>query len=72
MIEDENQKLIDEITTLSKLSNHRLREQTLKLINIYSEQKKKNTKLQRIHSTFLKQVDKRTLAIYNEPLKLYQ
>lgn len=63
MNEDENQKLIDEIKTLSKLSNHRLREQTHKLIDLYDEQKKKNIKLQKNHSTFLKQVDKRTLAI---------
>jgi flagellar motor switch protein FliG len=58
MNEDENQKLIDEIKTLSKLSNHRLREQTHRLIDLYDEQKKKNAKLQKNHFTFLKQVDK--------------
>lgn len=63
MIEDENQKLIDEIIVLSKLSNHRLREQTHKLIELYEEQKKKNSKLQKNHSAFLKQVDKRTVVI---------
>ncbi|MDA3908783.1 MAG: HAMP domain-containing sensor histidine kinase [Sulfurimonas sp.] len=63
MNEDENQKLINEITVLSKLSNHKLREQTHKLIDLYNEQKKKNDKLQKNHSTFLKQVDKRTIIV---------
>jgi len=63
MIEDENQKLIDEIKILSKLSNHRLREQTHRLIDLYDEQKKKNIKLQKNHSAFLKQIDKRTVVI---------
>ncbi|EDZ63005.1 two-component sensor histidine kinase [Sulfurimonas gotlandica GD1] len=63
MNEDENQKLIDEIIVLSKLSNHRLREQTHHLIELYEEQKKKNSKLQKNHSAFLKQVDKRTVVI---------
>jgi len=63
MLKDENQKLIDEIITLSKLSNHRLREQTLKLIDIYNEQKKKTAKIVKNNSSFLKQVDKRKMNL---------
>ncbi len=69
MIEDENQKLIDEIILLSKLSSHRLREQTLKLIDIYYEQKKKTAKIVKNHNSFLKQVDKRTIAIHETSTK---
>ncbi|MFT7002782.1 MAG: signal transduction histidine kinase [Sulfurimonas sp.] len=61
MIEDK--KLIDEIILLSKLSSHRLREQTHKLIDLYSEQKKKQEKIVKNNSIFLKQIDKRTIAI---------
>ncbi|MEA2091440.1 MAG: HAMP domain-containing sensor histidine kinase [Campylobacterota bacterium] len=63
MLEDENQKLINEIIILSKLSNPKLREQILKLIEIYNEQKKKTAKIVKNNSSFLKQVDKRTQAI---------
>ncbi len=64
MIEDENKKLIDEIILLSKLSNHRLREQTNKLIDIYYQQQKKIVKILKNNSSFLKQVDKRTSIIH--------
>jgi signal transduction histidine kinase len=60
---DNDQKLIDEIITLSKLSNHRLREQTHKLIKCYEEQKIKNEKQLQNHKDFLKQIDKRTVAM---------
>ena len=60
---DDDQKLIDEIITLSKLSNHRLREQTHKLIELYQEQKLKNEKQLQNHKYFLKQIDKRTVAM---------
>jgi len=63
MIEDENQKLIDEIVLLSKLSNHRLREQTLKLIDIYYLEKKKHNKDKARQKNLLKHLDKRDLAI---------
>ena len=63
MNKDENQKLIDEIIVLSKLSNHRLREQTYKLIDLYKEQKKKTKQIVKNNSSFLKQVDKRAIAI---------
>jgi len=63
MIEDENQKLIDEIVLLTKLSNHRLREQTLKLIDIYYLEKKKHNKDKARQKNLLKHLDKRDLAI---------
>jgi len=59
-MKDDDQKLIDEIVTLSKLSNHRLREQTHQLIDLYQEQKLKNKKQSTQHKEFLKQLDKRT------------
>jgi len=62
MPEDENQKLIDEIVLLSKLSNHRLREQTKKLIDVYFEQKQKTAKIVQLNAAFLKQIDKRTIT----------
>jgi signal transduction histidine kinase len=62
-MKDDNQKLLDEIITLSKLSNHRLREQTYKLIELYKEQKLKNDKQAKQHKEFLKQLDKRTLTL---------
>ncbi len=63
MPEDINQKLIDEIIVLSKLSSHRLREQTLTLIDLYKGQRKQNEKIIKNHTAFLKQIDKRTLAV---------
>ncbi len=63
MSEDINQKLINEIVVLSKLANPRLREQTLKLIDLYNTQKKQNIKLEKKHNQFLKQIDKRTVAV---------
>ena len=63
MFEDENQKLIDEIVLLSRLSNHRLREQTHKLIEAYENQKKKTAKIVKNNHVFLRQIDKRTLAV---------
>lgn len=63
MQEDIEYKLIDEITTLSQLSNHRLREQTLKLIELYKNEKKYSEKIKKNNSYFLKQVDKRTVAM---------
>ena len=68
-MEDENQKLIDEIIILSRLSSHRLREQTHKLIEIYQNQKKKTAKIQKNNSIFLKQVDKRSLAVHASSTK---
>jgi len=59
MIEDEDQKLIDEIIVLSQLSNHRLREQTLELIDLYTKQKKKTANIKKNHEYFIKQVQKR-------------
>ncbi len=63
MAEDINQKLIDEIITLSKTSTHRLRERTLTLIDLYKNQRKQNEKIIKNHTAFLKQIDKRTLAV---------
>lgn len=63
MSNDENQKLIDEITVLSRLSNHRLREQTLKLIEIYLNEKKKQKKDKQKHTRLLKHLDKRDIVI---------
>ncbi|WP_324172171.1 HAMP domain-containing sensor histidine kinase [Sulfurimonas sp.] len=62
-MEDENQKLIDEIIVLSRLSSHRLREQTHRLIEIYQNQKKKTQKVQKNNSIFLKQIDKRSVVV---------
>ncbi len=62
-MEDENQKLIDEIIVLSRLSSHRLREQTHNLIKIYQNQKKKTEKIQKNNSIFLKQIDKRSVVV---------
>lgn len=64
MQEDINQKLIDEIIVLSKLSNHRLREQTHKLIDIYYKEKKKQEKEKQRNNRVLKQIDKRDLIIH--------
>ena len=71
MNKDENLKLINEIITLSKLSTHRLREQTHKLIDLYDEQKKKNIKLQKNHSIFLKQIDKRSLIVHEKSTQVF-
>lgn len=65
MEEDVNQKLIDEIVLLSKLSNHRLREQTIKLIDIYYQQKKKQEKDKLKYHKTLKLVDKRGAVIHH-------
>ena len=62
-MEDNDQKLLDDIITLSKLSSHRLREQTHQLITLYKEQKNKNEKQLQNHKEFLKQIDKRTVAM---------
>lgn len=64
MQEDENQKIIDEIIVLSKLSNPKLREQTLKLIEMFHQQKKKQQKEQQRHRKMLQLLDKRDSAIY--------
>ena len=69
MIEDENQKLIDEIIVLSQLSNHRLREQTNKLIDLYKKQKKRTANIQKNNAYFLKQVQKRNDTVYTEGTK---
>ncbi|MBA3025388.1 MAG: HAMP domain-containing histidine kinase [Sulfurimonas sp.] len=69
MQEDANQKIIDEIVALSKLSNPRLREQTLKLIEIYHQQKKKQEKEQQRHRKMLQVLDKRDSAIYEANTK---
>jgi len=58
MKEDENQKLIDEIVLLSKLSNHRLRELTLKLIELYHSQIREKEKIKKNNASFLNQIDK--------------
>ncbi len=62
-MKDNDQKLLDDIITLSKLSSHRLREQTHQLIDLYKEQKNKNEKQLQNHKEFLKQIDKRTIAM---------
>ena len=64
MEEDKNQKLIDEILVLSKLSNHRLREQTQKLIDIYLLQQKKQEKEKQKNHKMLKLLDKRDAVLY--------
>jgi signal transduction histidine kinase len=69
MPEDENQKLLDEIVLLSQLSNHRLREQTLKLIDLYKNQKKKTQRIVKNNNVFLKQIDKRSLAVNDTSAK---
>ncbi|MCD6433819.1 MAG: HAMP domain-containing histidine kinase [Sulfurimonas sp.] len=63
MSDEINEKLINEIITLSQLSNHRLREQTLKLIELYKNEKKHSEKIKKNNLSFLKQVDKRTVAM---------
>ena len=63
MSQDEDQKLIDSILVLSQLSNHRLREQTLQLIEKYKKQKVKIAKMVKNHNFFLKQIDKRSVVI---------
>jgi signal transduction histidine kinase len=63
MQKDEDQKLIDEIVTLSQLSTPRLREQILLLIEKHQQQKKKIAKMIKNHNTFLKQIDKRSVII---------
>jgi C4-dicarboxylate-specific signal transduction histidine kinase len=69
MQEDENQKLIDEIVVLLKLSNPKLREQTLQLIDVYHQQKKKQEKEQQRHRKMLQLLDKRDSAIYEASTK---
>ncbi len=69
MSKDEDKKLIDEIIVLSKLSNHRLREQTLKLIELYNKQKIKTAKIVKNNSSFLKQVQKRNDTVYETSTK---
>ena len=64
MEEDINQKLIDEIVVLSRLSNHRLREQTLKLIDIYLLQKKKQEREKQKTKKMLHLLDKRDSILY--------
>ena len=64
MKEDANQKIIDEILVLSKLSNHRLREQTLKLIDIYLLQKKKQEREKQKTQKMLQLLDKRDSILY--------
>ena len=64
MQEDINQKLIDEIIVLSKLSNHRLREQTLKLIALYHYEKKKLEKEKKKNKKVLQLLDKRDLVLH--------
>jgi len=63
MLQDEDKKLIDEITLLSQLSNHRLRELTLQLIEKHKKQKIKIAKMVKNHNFFLKQIDKRSVVI---------
>ena len=63
MSQDEDKKLIDEIIVLSQLSNHRLREQTLQLIQKYKKKKIKIAKMAKNHNFFLKQIDKRSVVI---------
>ncbi|MFK5938185.1 MAG: HAMP domain-containing sensor histidine kinase [Sulfurimonas sp.] len=63
MIKDEDQKLIDSIIVLSQLSSHRLREQTLQLIEKHQKQKIKIAKMVKNHNFFLKQIDKRSVVI---------
>ena len=63
MPQDEDQKLIDSITTLSAFSSYRLREQTLLLIEKYQNQKIKMIKMLKEHNSFLKQIDKRSVLI---------
>ena len=71
MKEDESQALIDEINLLFKRSNikelhqsscDKLHEKIQALIALYYKQKKKNAKLIKNHSYFLKQIDKRNVA----------
>lgn len=69
MQEDENQKLIDDVIALSERSNKNLKEQTLKLIEVYYQQKKKQEKEQQRHRKMLQLLDKRDSAIYQASTK---
>ncbi|MEN4053875.1 HAMP domain-containing sensor histidine kinase [Sulfurimonas sp. NWX79] len=69
--DDESKKLIDEINLLFKRSKikelhesscDKLYEKTQELIGLYYNQKKKNAKLVKNHTYFLKQIDKRNVA----------
>lgn len=73
MIEDENQKLIDKIISLSKLSKtpelHKsscdsLIDATTQLIEIYKKQKKKTANIVKNNSSFIKQLQKRDATTY--------
>ena len=71
MQDDESKKLLDEINLLFKRSKikelhesscEKLYDKTQELIELYHEQKKKNAKLVKNHTYFLKQIDKRNVA----------
>lgn len=64
MQEDENQIIINDVIALSKLSNQRLKEQILKLVEIYYQQKKKQEREQKRHRKMLQLLDKRDSEIY--------
>ncbi len=68
---DENQKLIDEIISVShrsktpelyKSSCDSLIIATAKLVEVYNEQKKKTARIEKNNATFLRQVDKRNIV----------
>jgi signal transduction histidine kinase len=65
MLEDSDKKLIDEIILLSHMQTptNKLREQIFKLIELYKQEKKNTQKIKKKNSYFLKQVDKRTVAM---------
>ena len=65
MLEDSDKKLIDEIILLSHMPTptNKLREQIFKLIELYKQEKKNTQKIKKKNSYFLKQVDKRTVAM---------
>jgi len=71
MSQDENEKIISEIATLFKRSQVKelhesscalIQKKVYELIELYNEQKKKNSKLIKNHNFFLKQIDKRNVA----------
>ncbi|WP_457747191.1 sensor histidine kinase [Sulfurimonas sp.] len=71
MSQDEHKELIDEINALfrrsaiqelHKSSCLQLQNKVEKLVELYSEQKRKNAKLVKNHTYFLKQIDKRNVA----------
>lgn len=71
MSQDENEKIIHEINALVKRSKIKelhesscnlIQEKVYELIELYNEQKKKNSRLVKNHNFFLKQIDKRNVA----------